>query len=474
MARVKNGMDQERQKRLKELVREMRELLPKGSFAEREQAMLDLVSEIEKDLTQQELQELANEVPDEVKVDGKTYKRHQLGTVQYYTLAGPVTVLRDTYREVGVRNGPTVVPLELLAGLAERATPALARNVAHGYALHDMRTHGELLRKAHCVPPARATLERMAKALARDVSEDISRVEKLAFEHQNVPAAACAVTVGLDRTSVPMAELLPSGVTTEPRRRTRPYVREQPPAMSVNWRMAYVGTVCLVDEHGEAIQTYRYAATAADDPKSLICRMGWMVESILRQQPYLRVGIMQDGAPEMWNLMRQMLQPLREQSLLDNWMEGIDMPHLLGRLSQASELVGMGPAVLKLWKRDLLASDSKIDVIDAVLRRRLHKLTEKQRLSLEEHLTYIQNNKDRMRYATLRKAGLPVGSGVTESTAKNVVNMRAKRSGQRWSVEGLRGVLNLRALLKSDGLSRFWEVFSKRYAPPVVLLAAAA
>lgn len=32
-----------------------------------------------------------------------------------------------------------------------------------------------------------------------------------------------------------------------------------------------------------------------------------------------------------------------------------------------------------------------------------------------------------------------------ESTAKHVVNMRAKRSDQRWSVPGLRAVLNLRA-----------------------------
>jgi hypothetical protein len=72
-----------------------------------------------------------------------------------------------------------------------------------------------------------------------------------------------------------------------------------------------------------------------------------------------------------------------------------------------------------------------------------------------------------MRYARLREAGLPVGSGVTESTAKNVVNMRAKRSGQRWSVEGLRGVLNLRALLKSERLGRFWEVFSRRYVSSV-------
>jgi len=79
-----------------------------------------------------------------------------------------------------------------------------------------------------------------------------------------------------------------------------------------------------------------------------------------------------------------------------------------------------------------------------------------------------------MRYARLRRLGLPIGSGVTESTAKNVVNMRTKRSGQRWSIRGLQGVLTLRALLKSDRLARFWRVLSRRYVVTVNTLAAAA
>jgi len=57
-------------------------------------------------------------------------------------------------------------------------------------------------------------------------------------------------------------------------------------------------------------------------------------------------------------------------------------------------------------------------------------------------------------------AGLPSGSGVTESAAKTVINRRAKNSGQRWSVTGLRGVLTLRASLQNDRLLRFWSLTS--------------
>jgi hypothetical protein len=113
--------DGAKSRRIAEQTKELRELLPEGTFEDREVSMLELLAAVQKELSRQELQELADDVPDEVEAKGKTYKRHQSGTVQYYTLAGPVTIVRDTYREVGVHNGPTVVPLELIAGLASVA-----------------------------------------------------------------------------------------------------------------------------------------------------------------------------------------------------------------------------------------------------------------------------------------------------------------------------------------------------------------
>ena len=60
-----------------------------------------------------------------VEVDGVIYQRHEPGIVRYFTLCGAVDIERWTYREMGVRNGPTLVPLDLDAGLVERTTPAL-------------------------------------------------------------------------------------------------------------------------------------------------------------------------------------------------------------------------------------------------------------------------------------------------------------------------------------------------------------
>src|SRR5690606_14727973 len=103
------------------------------------------------------------------------------------------SVVRDTFRLAGVHNGPTIVPLELAASLVERATPELGRNVAHAYGEHDMRTHVELLDAAHRTPPPRATLERIATAIAGRAQEHIVSTERILRRREKLPDQARAV-----------------------------------------------------------------------------------------------------------------------------------------------------------------------------------------------------------------------------------------------------------------------------------------
>jgi len=151
--------------------------LPEGTFAQQEEAVLAVLEEVGRETLEQRLVEIAASFPDVILVDGVAYKRHQPGVGAYHSLSGPLRPSRDTYRMVGVHNGPTVVPLELAAGIVEGATPALGYNIAHGYACHDMRQHGEALEAAHRVPPARATLERMAKLIAASAVTAAPRIE---------------------------------------------------------------------------------------------------------------------------------------------------------------------------------------------------------------------------------------------------------------------------------------------------------
>lgn len=457
---------------LKELRNMARRVLPEGDFAEREAVMLALFDEAGRGLLEEELQGLADAFDDRVLVDGVEHKPHLPGTVKYHCLSGVLQVHRYTYRPVNVRNGPTVVPLELVAGLTEGATPALAYNVAHGYGQRDMRAHGEALLMAHRTPPPRATLERMAKRLAEEVVVASPRIEPLVRRTELLPEGAHAIVLGLDRTSVPMAEERAAEASPNPeRKRRKPRVRKPPKPIDVNFRMAYVGTCSVVDEDGKALLTRRYAIPAADDPAALVDRM---VEDVCRAKaraPGLNVGVVQDGAPEMWNLMRDGLTKLKEANVIDDWEEGIDCYHLLERLAEALEITESSPidrsVLLHQWKDMLDTKDGAIDSIDQYFTHRYNGLSAAKQKRLWEHLVYITNNKDRMRYVSLAVSGLPVGSGVTESSAKTVVGRRAKNSGQRWSESGLRGALTLRAIHQSDRLPAFWSRFSQRYVANV-------
>jgi hypothetical protein len=373
-----------------------------------------------------------------------------------------------------VRNGPTIVPLEFAASIVEGATPAMGYSVAHGYGESDMRRHEEMLRGAARVPPARATLEGLAGRIGIAVRDEARRIERVLRRAERVADNATGVSIGLDRTAVPMEEPRPECQTpsTPRKERTKPRVRKAPPPVDVNWRMAYVGTFTLVDSDGEAVITRRYTATPNEEPKDLLQRIMADLRNALRQDPALHLGVLQDGAPELWNLVREALEA---EPLVSRWDEGIDIYHLYEHLGTALKLIESNKAERKATmarcKQMLREHDGAIDVIEIQLLESYFTLSPAKASELWEELVYIRNNKDRMRYARLRRRGLPLGSGITEGACKSVIGRRAKGCGQRWHEQGLGGALTLRAIHRSDRLPRFWRSFSRLYTARIEAVA---
>ncbi len=70
---------------------------------------------------------------------------------------------------------------------------------------------------------------------------------------------------------------------------------------------------------------------------------------------------------------------------------------------------------------------------------------------------YFEKNKKRMRYATFKRQGLFVGSGVIEAGCKNVVGHRLKQSGMEWTVRGANAIIALRCITVSGRSEDYWE-----------------
>lgn len=68
-----------------------------------------------------------------VEVRGRTYRRMtntDMGA-EYFAMRGAARITRGLYRDEAVRNGPTIVPMELRAGVVQgHLTPAAAKGIA--------------------------------------------------------------------------------------------------------------------------------------------------------------------------------------------------------------------------------------------------------------------------------------------------------------------------------------------------------
>src|SRR5207248_9339974 len=75
----------------------------------------------------------------------------------------------------------------------------------------------------------------------------------------------------------------------------------------------------------------------------------------------------------------------------------------------------------------------------------------------DKAVDYFTINAARMRYPAFRAQGMHVGSGIAEAACKTVVETRAKRSGTRWTPEGLDPILPLRTAKLNHTYDECWE-----------------
>jgi hypothetical protein len=200
----------------------------------------------------------------------------------------------------------------------------------------------------------------------------------------------------------------------------------------------------------------------------------------------LPLVVVQDGAPELWSLLRAAC----EQHGVKPAREMIDRFHLDERLASILELVASsapGAEMLRArWAASLDRSDTAIDRIvrelDGIdaringtpwldprgfrssLAGHLRKCVAGGKTGdLRGHIEYIRRGRKRMRYASARRAGYPIGSGVTEGACKSLIACRFKRSGQRWFERGLSACLSLRALHLNDRLAPCFQRVAASY-----------
>ena len=91
--------------------------------------------------------------------------------------------------------------------------------------------------------------------------------------------------------------------------------------------------------------------------------------------------------------------------------------------------------------------------LDQFYRKYLAQSENKAGQSTQHALSYYRNNQDHMDYAHFRQRGYFIASGTVESACKQIVSMRLKRSGVRWTKSGA----SVTAKARAAWLSNQWD-----------------
>lgn len=140
----------------------------------------------------------------------------------------------------------------------------------------------------------------------------------------------------------------------------------------------------------------------------------------------------------------------------------LDLFHVLERLWTAAHCFHReGSAEAEQFVEDRLRSllEGRVGYVIGGLRQRLTKqrLTGSRRKTLEAAITYLENNREHMRYDEYIAAGYPIGSGVAEGACRHLVKDRMEQSGMRWTVSGAQAMLHVRATYLNDQWNEFIE-----------------
>jgi hypothetical protein len=222
-----------------------------------------------------------------------------------------------------------------------------------------------------------------------------------------------------------------------------------------DWHEAKVGTV-LVRRRGEKtasgepklgkVEAQRYACVygspgeLALEIKRTIREAGWDGVPIAE--------ILGDGSKWIWNLAEKHFPGVPQ--TLDTW-------HLKQHLYEFANVHYQNPCRAKAWvqmKVDALREDKVGDVLGGL--KRMKPVKKAAREALQGLITYVENNRGRIKYQKPWEAGLAVGSGSVEGACKHLVQSRFKRAGMRWKTPGFLSVVELRVARLNGTDREFW------------------
>lgn len=352
----------------------------------------------------------------------------------YQTPYGSVPVNRNVYQSSS--GGKTFCPLEQAARIVLTSTPKFARMISSKYAdLGSSRVLADM-QQNHGRTVTRSQVQNIAEAVSAvvEAKEDTWR-----YAIPELDKKVASVSIGMDGTCMLMCE--------------------------DGYRESMVGTIALFDKQGNRMHTIYSAASPEYGKETFLGRFEEEIEQIKGLYPRATYVGLADGASCNWAFLTQ----FTDTQTIDFW-------HVSEYLGKAASAIFRGKRKIDEREEWLENACHKLKHNMGGASRLLTELKQYQETNrfpaaeekkLSATITYLENNKAKMKYSKNVEHNLPIGSGVTEAACKVIVKQRMCGSSMKWKDEGASTVLRLRTLnYTKDRWNQFWRKVD-RYGVPL-------
>jgi hypothetical protein len=288
---------------------------------------------------------------------------------------------------------------------------------------------------------------KMVERAAEDLGAAFAEWEKVTTDAETDRDVPPTLYMGIDGTGIPVR---PSEVVGRKGKQPDGSARTRETKLCVVWSAE------ARDKHGFPVRdpgsvTYSAAIESAavndrdlPDASSDFAQRAYREACRRRFAQAPRRVVIGDGAAWIWNV---------AQEVLPDAIQILDRFHAKEHLHKAAaEIWGSASANREAWLDDREADLDAGNVEALIERLRVHESRCEEAKGCAD---YFNKHRHRMRYAQFHAAGLCTSSGIVESSCKNTVGARLKRSGMHWTVRGADAIIALRCAKLSRRLDAF-------------------
>jgi hypothetical protein len=342
-------------------------------------------------------------------------------------------------------------PLQLCLGIvANNATPALAERVGHLSSKHTQQEMLDLLRSDHHVCWSTEVLRQVAAAVSAGIAPYLRAAQRqrllewLAQAKKSRGRHRPTLSVGRDGLMLP--------------------IRHEP-----HYKEGSVATISVLDRRGRRIGTIYLGEMPEPQQKTLSAELTALLQSVLAgwDGPLPRLVYVTDAGYQQTTYFEEVLtkmeNPRRAGERLQ-WLWIVDFYHAAQYVSKLANVLFAEEERRQAWSRRMrhVMRDKEGGVLTVLASAAQYHgkkvLGKKEEEAYGEAHHYLLKHVEQMQYSQYKRAGLPLGSGVTEAGCKVVFTQRFKESGMTWNRDGGEVILRLRLAV----LSGVWvKVFSE-------------